>query len=276
MTDCKTCKSKDSCTSQEKEACEKNDMLVSTSEFNDIKRVIPIVSGKGGVGKSLMTGLLATLMAREGYKVGILDADITGPSIPKMFGLEGKVKGDGKMIFPLTTHNGIKVMSINLLLPNAEDPVVWRGPIIAGTVTQFWTDVLWEELDYLFIDMPPGTGDVPLTIFQSLPVDGIIVVTSPQELVSMIVKKAYNMAKKMNIRVYGTIENMSYMLCPDCDKKIELFGKSKTAEICKELNIELLAKMPIDQAVTTLADEGQIEMFNKDYLASAVSYLKNL
>ncbi len=276
MSGCDACTSKDSCTSVEKESCDKLDLLVKTNDGNKILKVIPIVSGKGGVGKSLMTSLLATLMARKGFKVGIMDADITGPSIPKMFGLNGKAKGDGKVIFPLITHNGIKVMSINLLLENEEDPVVWRGPIIASTVTQFWKDVLWGELDYLFIDMPPGTGDVPLTIFQSVPVDGIIIVTSPQELVSMIVKKAYNMATKMKIKVFGAIENMSYVTCPGCDTRIDIFGKSKTADICKQLNIENLATMPIEPKIAQLADKGEIEKFNGNYLDKAIEYLQKL
>ncbi|MCK5811560.1 MAG: Mrp/NBP35 family ATP-binding protein [Clostridiales bacterium] len=274
MTDCETCKSKDNCNVVDKENCEVNSLIKPTNEWNHIKKVIPIVSGKGGVGKSLMTALLATLLARKGYKVGILDADITGPSIPKMFGLSQKATGDGKIIYPAITHNGIKVMSINLLLENEEDPVVWRGPIIAGTVTQFWTDVLWGELDFLLIDMPPGTGDVPLTIFQSIPVDGIVVVTSPQELVSMIVKKAYNMADKMNIKVFGAIENMSYAICPNCNTKIELFGSSKTSQICKEINIPHIASMPIDPNIAKLADTGEIEKFNKDYLDKAVILLE--
>jgi len=276
MANCETCSSKDGCTVQDKEHCEVNSLIEKTNEWNNILKIVPIVSGKGGVGKSIMTSLLAALMARQGYKVGIMDADITGPSIPKMFGLNGKVQGNGKLIYPLTTHNGIKIMSINLLLANEEDPVVWRGPIIAQTVKQFWTDVLWGELDYLFIDMPPGTGDVPITIFQSLPVDGIIIVTSPQELVSMIVKKAYNMAEKMNIKVYGVIENMSYVVCPKCNEKIDIFGQSKTEEICKQLNIKNLAQMPIDPSIAKLADSGEIEKFSNDYLNNAIEFLKTL
>lgn len=274
MADCSTCKSKDNCDVTDKENCDINSLLKPTNEWNHIKKVIPVVSGKGGVGKSLMTSLLATLLARKGYSVGILDADITGPSIPKMFGISQKATGDGKLIHPATTHNGIKIMSINLLLENEEDPVVWRGPIIAGTVTQFWTDVLWGDLDFLLIDMPPGTGDVPLTIFQSVPVDGIVVVTSPQELVSMIVKKAFNMADKMNIKVLGAIENMSYAMCPNCDTKIELFGPSKTTQICKELKIPHLASMPIDPVIAKLADTGEIEKFNQNYLDKAVDMLE--
>ena len=251
--DCSTCGA--DCGSREGGGIEKKPL----NEHSNIRKVIGIVSGKGGVGKSMVTGLAALAATRNGYKTGILDADITGPSIPKMFGVHEKAFGSEFGIIPATTATEIEIMSINLMTENETDPVVWRGPVIAGVVEQFWTDVCWGDLDVLFVDMPPGTGDVPLTVFQSLPVDGIIVVTSPQDLVSMIVTKAVNMAKLMNIPVLGMVENMSYLECPDCGKKIELFGESKAEQVAKENGIKLLEKLPINPELAKLADAGRIE-----------------
>lgn len=258
-----TCGSNCSSNNSEKKT---HDFIEKTHDFNNIKRVIGIVSGKGGVGKSLVTSTLAIKMQRMGYKVGILDADITGPSIPKAFGITQKAEASQFGLHPQKTKNDIGIMSINLLIEEEEAPVIWRGPVIAGVVKQFWTDVIWGDLDYLFIDMPPGTGDVPLTVFQSIPLDGIVIVTSPQELVAMIVKKAYNMAVKMNIPVLGIIENMSYLKCPDCGKEIKLFGDSKIEATAEKLNIEVLGKMPIDPRVAELCDSGEVENISHDYL----------
>lgn len=244
--------------------------------MNSIKKVIGVVSGKGGVGKSLVTAMLAILMSRNGYSTGILDADITGPSIPKMFGITRKAQAGELGIFPERTHNDIRIMSINLLLEQDDAPVIWRGPLHDGTVKQFWTDVIWGDLDFLFIDMPPGTGDVPLTVFQSIPLDGIVIVTSPQELVSMIVKKAYNMAKQMNIPVLGVVENMSYVKCPDCDKEIKLFGESHLAQTAKELGIDIHGRVPVDPVMAQLADKGEFERFSNDYLFDAAKRMETM
>ena len=243
------CASASSCSKESCEGCssKKTSFLEEPNPNARIKHVIGIVSGKGGVGKSFVTSSLASMMAKAGYKVGILDADITGPSIPKMFGIHGPAVGDENGTYPIVAEDGTKIMSINLLLEDEEAPVVWRGPVIAGAVKQFWTDVQWEDVDYLFVDMPPGTGDVPLTVFQSLPVDGIVIVTSPQELVQMIVKKAYNMAEMMNIPVLGVVENYSYVKCPNCDEEIHIYGDSHIEEVAGDLNINLLGKMPMDQ-----------------------------
>ena len=241
-----------------------------------VGKVIGVVSGKGGVGKSLVTSMLAVNMSRKGYKVGILDADITGPSIPKMFGIHTRAEADEKGIIPATTGSGIKLMSVNLLLESEDAPVVWRGPVIAGAVTQFWTDVNWGEIDYMFVDMPPGTGDVPLTVFQSLPVDGIVIVTSPQDLVSMIVKKAYNMAQAMDVPVLGIVENMSYVCCPDCGAEFRIFGEGKTETVADELGVELLAQVPIDVRLAELADSGKFEYFNVEYMDSAADSLEEI
>lgn len=248
--------------------------LENTHELNSIKRVIGIVSGKGGVGKSLVTSMLAVMMRRKGYETGILDADITGPSIPKIFGIKDKARGSEYGIYPIKTHNDIGIMSINLLLEEEEAPVIWRGPVIAGTVKQFWTDVIWGEVDYLFLDMPPGTGDVPLTVFQSIPLDGIIIVTSPQDLVSLIVAKAYNMARSMSIPVLGIVENMSCVKCPDCGKEIKLFGDSKIDAAAEKMGIKVLAKMPIDPAIAELCDNGEIEKMKYEYLTEAADYIE--
>ena len=242
---------------------------------SNVKKVIGVVSGKGGVGKSLVTGLMATLMQRRGHKAAILDADITGPSIPKMFGVTEKAMGCDDGIIPAQTKTGIKLMSINLLLENDTDPVVWRGSLIAGTVKQFWTDVCWGEVDYMFVDMPPGTGDVPLTVFQSLPLAGIIIVASPQELVGMIVEKALKMAKMMNIPVLGIVENMSYIKCPDCDKKIYLYGEGKTLRVAQEHSIPLLAQIPITPTLAHECDTGVIELFNENWMDGAVEVVEH-
>ena len=244
--------------------------------MSSIKKVIGVVSGKGGVGKSMVTSMLATLLRRKDYGVGVLDADITGPSIPKVFGLHERATANDFGILPVPTKTGIQVMSLNLLLDDETTPVVWRGPIIAGTVKQFWTDVVWKDVDFLFVDMPPGTGDVPLTVFQSLPVDGIIVVASPQELVSMIVAKAVNMAQMMNIPILGIIENMSYLVCPDCGKHISLFGESHVDEIAAKHGLKVLAKMPIDPELARLADEGKIEAYGGEFLEGAADAVQKL
>ena len=230
-----------------------------------VSKVFGVVSGKGGVGKSMVTSQLAVLMQRKGYKVGVLDADITGPSIPKAFGLHERAMGDERGMFPVPTKNGTEIISVNLLLENETDPVLWRGPVIGGVVTQFWTDVVWD-VDYMFVDMPPGTGDVALNVFQTLPVDGIIIVTSPQDLVSMVVEKAVKMAEMMDIPIVGLVENMSYLLCPDCGKKLPIFGEGKTDEAAARYGLQVLAKMPIDPALAALVDAGRIEDFEGDWL----------
>ena len=250
-------------------------LLEAQNAFSNVKKVIAVVSGKGGVGKSLVTSLLAVLTKRNGSSSAVLDADITGPSIPKMFGIHDKAMGTEDGILPVESRTGVKMMSVNLLLENDTDPVIWRGALIAGTVKQFWTDVLWGDVDYMFVDMPPGTGDVPLTVFQSLPVDGIIIVTSPQELVGMIVEKAAKMAKMMNIPVLGLVENMSWIGCPDCGKKIYPFGESQTAKVALEEGIPLLAQLPIDPALAKECDTGVIELFNEDWMEPVISAVEN-
>jgi Mrp family chromosome partitioning ATPase len=250
-----------------------NKFRINTHELNNIQKVVAVASGKGGVGKSLVTSLLAVELSRKGKRVGILDADITGPSIPKIFGIEGKAEISELGFFPAMSKNGIKIISVNLLLEQDETPVVWRGPILSGMVKQFWTDVIWGDLDFLLIDMPPGTGDVPLTVFQSIAVDGMIVVASPQDLVALIVKKAYNMAKMMNIPVLGIIENMSYLQCPDCGKQIELFGKSKLKETAAALSIKALGRIPVDPELAGLCDRGAIEEYRYDFLANVLAAL---
>lgn len=244
-------------------------MIEQLNAYSSIKHVIGVVSGKGGVGKSFVTASLAAAMRKKGYKVGILDADITGPSIPKMYGIHGQAVGNEQGILPAVAEDGTKIMSVNLLIDNEDAPVIWRGPVIAGAVKQFWTDVVWGELDYLFVDMPPGTGDVPLTVFQSLPVDGIVIVTSPQELVQLIVKKAYNMANAMNIPIAGIVENYSYLKCPDCGKEIQLFGESHIDEAAAELHTKVLAKMPLDPAYAKAADAGRFYEMDNPYLDQA-------
>ena len=245
-------------------------------ELSNIKKVIGVVSGKGGVGKSLVTSLLSVTMNRRGFKTAILDADITGPSIPKSFGIKEKAAGNELGIFPVKTKTDIEVMSVNLLLENDSDPVVWRGPVIAGAVKQFWTDVIWGDVDYMFVDMPPGTGDVPLTVFQSLPVDGIIVVTSPQELVEMIVDKAVKMADMMDIPVIGIVQNMSYFKCPDCGKEHNIFGDGNIEEIAKRHGIEAVATLPIDPALTKACDSGVVELFEGEWLEELASVIEKV
>ena len=235
-----------------------------------VGKVYGVVSGKGGVGKSMVTSQLAVSVRREGYNVAILDADITGPSIPKAFGVHTRAEGTADAIIPVSTGTGIQLMSVNLLLENETDPVIWRGPVIGGVVQQFWGDVLWEDVDYMFVDMPPGTGDVALNVFQTLPVDGIIVVASPQELVSMVVEKAVKMAQMMNIPIVGIVENMSYMECPDCGKKLYPFGEGKTEEAAAKYGLPVLAKMPIDPALAKLVDDGAIEAFEGNWLSGVV------
>ncbi|MDO4546575.1 MAG: Mrp/NBP35 family ATP-binding protein [Clostridia bacterium] len=257
--DCSTCG--ENCASRDKQS-----FLEPANQFSNIGKVYAVVSGKGGVGKSLVTGLLAVLAKRAGYDVAVLDADITGPSVPRMFGLKQQALGNDAGIIPVMTKTGIEVMSINLLLEEDTSPVVWRGPVIAGTVKQFWTDVVWNKVDYMFVDMPPGTGDVPLTVFQSLPVDGVIVVTSPQELVGMVVEKAVNMASLMEKPVMALVENMSYMVCPDCQKKVYPFGESKLEQTAKRLNIPMTARIPINPKLAAACDKGLIELFDGDWL----------
>jgi mrp family protein len=251
-------------------------MLEAMNAYSNIKHVIGVVSGKGGVGKSFVTSSLAVQMAKAGYKVGILDADITGPSIPKMFGAHGQLVGDEKGMYPYETKEGIKIVSINLLMEDEEAPVVWRGPVIAGAVKQFWNEAVWGDVDYLFVDMPPGTGDVPLTVFQSLPVDGIVIVTSPQELVQMIVKKAFYMANMMHIPVLGLVENFSYLKCPDCGKKIALFGESNIDEVAAKEGTRVLGKLPLDPAYAKAADAGAFYEMENPYLDVAVDALKTI
>ncbi len=256
---CSTC-GKD-CSDRKKES-----MLEAGNEFSNIRKVIAVVSGKGGVGKSLVTSMLAVLSARSGAQTAILDADITGPSIPKTFNIKEKAQSNGEYIFPLKTKTGIEVMSVNLLLDDETKPVIWRGPVIAGTVKQFWSDVFWQDIDCMFIDCPPGTGDVPLTVFQSIPVDGIIVVTSPQDLVSMIVGKAVKMAEMMNIPILGIVENMSYFVCDKCEEKHYIYGESNVDELAKQYNIPMVAKLPIEKKLRQKVDAGLIEEFEGDWL----------
>ncbi len=265
--DCSSCSQK--CNS-EKSAIPKEALNPNSS----VKKVIAVVSGKGGVGKSLVTSLLAVLFNRMGHKTAILDADITGPSIPKAFGVKGKVMQSEFGMMPVKTKMGIDLMSVNLLLKDEKDPVVWRGPIIASTVKQFWTDTVWEDIDYMFIDMPPGTGDVPLTVFQSIPVDGIVVVTSPQDLVSMIVSKALKMAQMMDIPILGIVENYSYFVCPDCNKKYSIFGESNIEKIAKEYGLDVLAKLPIEGDLSKVVDSGLVELFEGDYLNKCAEQLE--
>ncbi len=252
------------------------DFVIEDNPHSHIKHVIGVVSGKGGVGKSFVTASLANLMRSKGHPTGIMDADITGPSIPKMYGLHGQIIGDEYGSFPMTTDNDVEVMSMNVLLDTEETPVIWRGPVIAGVVKQFWTDVQWGDLDYLFVDMPPGTGDVPLTAFQSLPLDGIVIVTSPQELVSLIVKKAYNMAQMMNIPVLGVVENYSYMSCPHCGEKINVFGESSIDDVAAELGIPVLGKLPMDPTYAQNADNGVCYLSEIPALSPAEEVLTSL
>ena len=255
------------------ESCSKNcsertreSLLVSLYPKSKVKKVIAVVSGKGGVGKSMVTSQLAVMTAKAGYRTAIMDADITGPSIPKSFGLKGVARSDGELLYPMVTEGGIQVISLNLMVENETDPVVWRGPIIGSMVKQFWTDVFWEDVDYMFIDMPPGTGDVPLTVFQSIPVDGVVIVQSPQQLVGMIAEKAVNMTKMMNIPIIGIVENMSWLACPDCGKKISVFGESKVEQVAAVHGIERVAKLPISPQLALLCDAGKMDTFEESWL----------
>ena len=261
---CSSCAHAGSCKSK------KEDMKAPANPYSQVKKVIGVVSGKGGVGKSMVTASLARLAISQGYTVGILDADITGPSIPKMYGVHESAVGNEEGMFPCIAKDGTKIMSVNLLLERESDPVIWRGPIIAGVVTQFWTDVMWGDLDFLFVDMPPGTGDVPLTVFQSLPVDGVVIVTSPQDLVQMIVEKAYNMAKQMNIPVLGIVENYSYLECPECGKRISVFGESHIEEIAENLGTEVLVKMPIDPQLAEIVEQEKFYEAENKYLTNII------
>lgn len=261
---CSSCAHAGSCKSK------KEDMKAPANPYSQVKKVIGVVSGKGGVGKSMVTASLARLAISQGYTVGILDADITGPSIPKMYGVHESAVGNEEGMFPCIAKDGTKIMSVNLLLERESDPVIWRGPIIAGVVTQFWTDVMWGDLDFLFVDMPPGTGDVPLTVFQSLPVDGVVIVTSPQDLVQMIVEKAYNMAKQMNIPVLGIVENYSYLECPECGKRISVFGESHIDEIAENLGTEVLGKMPIDPQLAEIIEQEKFYEAENKYLTNII------
>ena len=264
--DCSTCSA--NCSSK------KESLLAPCNAHSNVKKVIGIVSGKGGVGKSLVTSMLAITMNRREINTAILDADITGPSIPRIFGVSGPIKGDERGIFPAVSKMGTKIMSLNLLLDEETTPVVWRGPVIAGTVKQFWTDVFWDDVDYMFVDMPPGTGDVPLTVFQSLPLSGIVIVTSPQELVSMIVAKAVKMAEMMNIPVLGIVENMSYVKCPDCGKEIKVFGDSHVEDIAAKYGLEVLARIPMDPSLANLCDKGALELMECDAMEGAADVIE--
>ncbi len=265
-----------SCSSNCDSKKEAQDMRIPCGPFSNIGKVIGVVSGKGGVGKSLVTSLLATAMQKRGNACAVLDADITGPSIPKSFGISSRAKADESGLLPEVSKNGTKIMSVNLLLENEESPVVWRGPVISGVIQQFWKDVAWGDVDYMFVDMPPGTGDVSLTVFQNLPVDGIVIVTTPQDLVTMIVKKAFNMAKLMNIPVIGLVENMSGFVCPDCGKEYKIFGESKIDEIAKELGVPVLARIPIDPKTAALVDKGAIELADDKCVADAVEIISKM
>ena len=266
--DCSTCGA--NCPSKN----QPQDLHEAPNVFSSIKHVIGVVSGKGGVGKSMVSSMLAVLLQRQGFRVGIIDADVTGPSIPKAFGLRKSVEGeDGAMIPPATT-TGIEIMSANLLLDEEDKPVIWRGPVIAGMVKQFWTDTVWSDMDYLIVDCPPGTGDVPLTVFQSIPLDGVVIVTAPQDLVSMIVSKAAHMADMMHIPVLGLVENMSYVKCPDCGKEIKIFGESHLEEVAAKFGYDILARIPVDPKLTQLADKGWMEMMENDYMNAAVETIR--
>ena len=267
--DCSSCSA--NCSERQQES-----FLKALNPESSVKKVVAVVSGKGGVGKSLVTGLLAAEMQRRGHRCAILDADITGPSIPKSFGLSEHAMGTGEYLLPVTTATGLQIMSINLILENETEPVVWRGPVIAGAVTQFWTDVLWTDVDYMFVDIPPGTGDVPLTVFQSLPVDGVIIVTTPQDLVGMIVAKAVNMAGMMNVPVLGLVENMSYFVCPDCGNHHEIFGKSQAENIAAAFRIPYSLRIPIDPSITAMVDTGRIEQVDGDFVAGLADSLEEM
>ena len=268
--DCSSCA--ENCSSR----TQPQDLREKLNDLSSVKKVIGVISGKGGVGKSLVTSTLAVTMNRRGHKTAILDADITGPSIPKAFNLHDRAKGNDFGIYPETSKTGIDIMSINLLLKNDTDPVVWRAPMITGTVKQFWTDVVWGDVDYMFVDMPPGTGDIPLTVFQSLPLDGIIVVASPQDLVSMIVEKAVKMAQMMNVPILGIVENMSYFMCPNCGEKHHIYGESKIEEIAERFGTKVLARLPIDPDLAKCVDRGMVELYSGDFMENAADELEKL
>lgn len=273
MSDCShNCSS---CGSECAERKSPQSFIEKLGEGSSVKKVIGIVSGKGGVGKSLVTGLLASEFAKKGAHTAVLDADITGPSIPKMFGTDERATGSEKGLIPVRSKGGVDIMSINLLLENPSDPVIWRGPVIAGVVKQFWNEVIWNDVDYMFVDMPPGTGDVPLTVFQSIPLDGVIIVTSPQDLVSMIVGKAVGMANMMNIPILGIVENMSYAQCPDCGKKLYLYGESHIDEVAAGYGLKVLGRLPIDPAISSACDRGDVESIDDKWLSDAVSAVEN-
>ena len=265
---CSSCAQAGTCPSK------KTDMKIAPNAYTHVKKVIGVISGKGGVGKSMVTASLARLMREQGYSVGILDADITGPSIPKMYGVHEHAVGAEVGLFPCIAKDETRIMSVNLLLDSEDTPVIWRGPVIAGVVKQFWEEVLWGDLDYLFVDMPPGTGDVPLTVFQSLPLDGVVIVTSPQDLVQMIVKKAFHMAEAMNIPVLGIVENYSYLKCPDCGKEISVFGKSHIEEVAGELGLKVIGKMPIDPLLAEMVEKEKFYEVTNEYLKDAVTVLE--
>ncbi|MBR4684649.1 MAG: Mrp/NBP35 family ATP-binding protein [Spirochaetia bacterium] len=262
------------CASNCGERTEKQSFIEKPHELTHIKKIIGVVSGKGGVGKSLITSILAVMMNNKGYKTAIMDADITGPSIPKAFGIIDHPKQDGDAFLPVKSKTGISVMSVNLLLDNPGDPVIWRGPVIAGAVKQFWTEVIWGDIDYMFIDMPPGTGDVALTVFQSIPIDGVIIVTSPQQLVSMIVEKAVNMAKAMDIPILGLVENMSYVKCPDCGKEIKIFGESHLDEVAKKFGVTVTDRLPMAPVIATACDQGMAEFLEGKYLPENIKAIE--
>lgn len=273
---CAGCGSDSGCAGCGDAPVSREDFYQPTHELNKIGKVIGVASGKGGVGKSLTSALLAVALRRKGYRVGILDADVTGPSIPRMFGITKPAVQDDLGVYPQKTHNDIAVMSVNLLLEDEETPVIWRGPIVADVVRQFWTDVLWGKLDYLILDMPPGTGDVPLTVFQTIRLDGVILVTSPQDLVNMVVRKAYNMAKTMEVPVLGVIENMSYYRCGGCGEEVRLFGESKIESVAARMDTQVLARLPVDPVLSGLCDAGEVERANVDALEKAVARIESL
>ena len=265
--DCSSCSQ--SCSNRDPKS-----FIEAPHKDSSIKKVIGVISGKGGVGKSMISSMLAASFQKKGHNTAVLDADITGPSIPKAFGITGRAYGDENGIFPVLSKTGIQTMSVNLLLENTTDPVIWRGPVIAGTVKQFWQDVIWKDVDYMFVDMPPGTGDVALTVFQSIPVDGIVIVTSPQELVSMIVAKAVKMAQMMNVPIIGIIENMSYVECPCCNEHIEVFGKSHLDEVAKEYNLPILGRIPMTPAIAAASDAGDVESLEGDWFNDAIAAIE--
>ncbi len=264
------------CSSCSSNCSERKSLIAPQNKDSNVKKVIAVVSGKGGVGKSMVTSLMTVLMQRKGYKTAILDADITGPSIPQAFGIKEKASSTGEALLPVTSKLGTSIMSVNLLLENSTDPVIWRGPILGGTVKQFWTDVIWNDVDYMFVDMPPGTGDVPLTVFQSLPIDGIIVVTSPQELVGIIVEKAVKMAEMMNIPILGLVENMSYYKCDDCGKEHKIFGESHIDDIAGKYNIKTVSKLPMNKKLASACDAGTIELFEGEWLDNMADCIEKI